>query len=142
MTDLLSEVVHFVGNVTAFTWDWAQFLVPMWLQEIQRPLRYSNFFTGTKKDRDRIRVRQNRILESVRKLYESPDTRPGNQVLTEQELGFREIANVRRLTIWIDDMVEPPEQSATEGQGASECYCRFCVAIDWVYERANRKPRR
>lgn len=142
MTDLLSEVVHFVGNVTAFTWDWAQFLVPMWLQEIQRPLRYSNFFTGTKKDRDRIRVRQNRILESVRKLYESPDTRPGNQVLTEQELGFREIANVRRLTIWIDDMVEPPEQIASEREGESECHCRLCVAIDWVYERANKKPRR
>jgi len=144
VTDILSEVAHFVGNLTAFTWDWTQFLVPMWLQEIQRPLRYSTFFTGTKKDRDRIRVRQERLLVSVRKLYENPATRPGSQVLGEQDLGFREIANVRRLTIWLDDLEEPTKSRSSNNQDeqAFECDCAICMAVDWMFDRVVKKFKR
>ena len=104
MTDLFGEVVHFVGDTFWFTLDWGQMLIPLWLQEIQRPLRYSTFFTGTKKDRDRIRVRQEQLLKSVQKLYENPATQPGTQLLRENELGFREIANVRRLLLWLGNL--------------------------------------
>ena len=123
MTDFFSEIVHLVGDVTAITWDWAQFFIPLWLQEIQRPLRYSAFFTGTKRDRDRIRVRQDRLLQSVRKLYENPASRPGTQVLGEHELGFREIANVRRFLTWLDSKVAPAPARYTVEPDVPECEC-------------------
>jgi hypothetical protein len=138
----MGQVVHYVGNLAYVTWDLAQFFIPLWLQEIQRPLRYSTFFTGTKKDRDRIRVRQDRLLQSVRKLYENPASRPGTQVLGERELGFREIANVRRLLIWLDDSVVPPPVRYPTEPASEQCDCSICLAVEWGFHLASKAAKR